>query len=132
VKKILFLLPVLLFFSCTAGVKTGISEMPNMSTSEDDEEWDVVVSDPQYDIFLKTIAKPENYYDIDYYRYWNRLNVDEWNRRATNPFSYNPDIYLMTIDYDSKTDYGLKFEYKLYNFFTYMKWKYKVDLGFGR
>lgn len=131
-KNLLQLLILLFFFSCATGVPTSTAPAPQVAAQEDDEEWDVVVSDPQYDVFLKTVAKPENYYSIEHYKYWNKLNVDEWNRRAGNPFSYNPDIYLMTIDYDPSINYGLKFEYKLYNFFEYMKWKYKVNLGFGR
>lgn len=131
-KKLLQLLILIFFFSCSTGIPAHTSAAPELSTQEEDEEWDVVVSDPQYDVFLKTVARPEMYYNIDHYKYWNKLKVDEWNRRAMNPFSYNPNIYLMTIDYDPKIDYGLEFEYKLYNFFEFMKWKYKVDLGFGR
>ncbi|MGS0748048.1 DUF6146 family protein [Halpernia sp. GG3] len=34
-----------------------------------------------------------------------------------------------SIDYDPNENYGLKFEYKLYQVFAYVQWKYHLKLN---
>ena len=73
-----------------------------------------------------------NYYSENYYKNKNQVYVTEWNIRHSQPFRYDPDFYAVRIDYNPNMKYGIKLEYKLYNFFEFIKWKYKVDLNFGR
>jgi len=103
----------------------------NFEKNEEDE-YDIIVFDPQYDVYLNTTAKPKNFYSENYYKNKNRFYVNEWNLRHSQPFSYDPDLYAVHIDYQPNVDYGLTLEYKLYNFFKFIEWKYKVNLGFGR
>lgn len=98
----------------------------------DEEEYDIIVLDPQYETYLVSIARPMEFYSENYYKNRNQMYVTEWNLRHSQPFRYNPDFYAVRIDYEPNKDYGLKLEYKLYNFFEFIKWKYKVDLYFGR
>ena len=96
----------------------------------EEDEYDLVVFDTQYDLFLRTQAKPMNFYSESYYRTKNQRYVNEWNYRSSQPMQYNSDIYTFRIDYDSSIPYGLNLEYKLYNFFKFIEWKYKVNLEF--
>lgn len=128
---------VLLIFiisSCTTNVPTP-SQTPENSLNfekNDEDEYDIIVFDPQYDVFLRTIAKPQNFYSESYYKNKNQFYVSEWNSRNAQPFRYDPNLYAVHIDYRHTVDYGLNLEYKLYNFFKFIEWKYKVNLGFGR
>lgn len=98
----------------------------------EDEEYDIIVLDPQYETFRLTIARPMNFYSEDYYKRYNQRYVNEWNLRHSQPFNYDPDFYTMAINYEANKKYGINLEYKLYTFFEFIKWKYKVDLYFGR
>lgn len=94
----------------------------------DDGEYDIIVFDPEYETYLRSIAMPKNYYSITFYKNKNTYYVDSWNHRHAQPHAYNPNLYAVHIDYDSNVDYGLLLEYKLYNFFRFIEWKYKVHL----
>ena len=93
----------------------------------DDGEYDLVVFDSQYDYFLSAIARPMNNYTEDYLKMKNRFLVTEWN----NLYSSNryPNVIESSIDYDPTINYGLKYEYKLYQVFTYVYWKYGLKLN---
>lgn len=118
--------------SCSTQSTTQ-NEKQNLHFSQDDEdEYDIVVFDPQYEIFLRTIAQPKTHHAESYYKSKNQFYVSEWNYRHNNPLQFNSDLYAVSIDYNSKFDYGLDFEYKLYNFFKFIEWKYRVSLDFGR
>lgn len=131
-KNLLYITACLFFFGCTQKF-LHIPDSSSLSFEKNEEdEYDIIVLDPQYDIFLATIARPMNFYSEDYYKRNNHRFVTEWNIRNSQPFTYDPDFYALRIDYDPKMNYGIKLEYKLYNFFEFIKWKYKVDLNFGR
>lgn len=117
--------------NCATNIPTTKEENTLSFEKNDEDEYDLMVMDPQYDIFLKTIARPENFYSEEFYKNRNRIYVNEWNLRNSQPFNYDPNFYTLRIDYDSNVDYGINLEYKLYNFFEFLKWKYKVDLNFG-
>ena len=55
----------------------------------------------------------------------NKFYVIEWNIRAKNPLRYNPNIYENVIEYDFNIDYGLDVNYKLYNYFKFVEYKYQ-------
>ena len=102
-------------------------EINNLSFEPDENgEYDIIVLDPQYDIYLKTIARPESYYTESYYKSKNRIYSTIWNQRHLNPLSYNPNIYAVSINLNPNINYGLNFEYKLYHFFKFMEWKNKI------
>lgn len=132
--KKLLLIIIMLFVFTSCSTKLPDSKDSNSLTFEknDDDEYDIIVFDPQYETFLMSIARPMNFYSESYYKNKNRVYVTEWNIRHSQPFNYDPDFYAVRIDYDPNMEYGINLEYKLYNFFEFIKWKYKVDLNFGR
>ena len=129
---IITILSVLSFVSCYSTQKasnTAVTEEKKLTfEADEDGEYDIIVFDPQYETYLISIAKPKNFYSEQYYKNKNQLFVSEWNNRHSQPFRYNPDLYAVHIDYDPIKDYGLNLEYKLYNFFKFIEWKYKVRL----
>ena len=129
-KKSLLLFSFMIFVSSCAPqskpVKNG--EKTSMKPQVDDDgEYDLVVFDSQYDYYLSAIARPMNFYTEDYLRMKNRFLVNEWN----NLYSSNkhPNVIESSIDYDPTINYGLKYEYKLYQVFTYVYWKYGLKLN---
>lgn len=94
----------------------------------EDGEYDIIVFDPQYDIFLKSIARPKSYNTYEFYKARNRFYTTIWNQRHMMPSVYDPNLYATSIELDQNIDYGLDFEYKLYNFFQFIEWKYSIRL----
>lgn len=92
----------------------------------DDGEWDLEVIDTQYDYFLNAIAKPMSFYSEEYLKSRNTFLVNEWNSYYYSGRYRN--IIESSIDYDPNEKYGLKFEYKLYQVFAYVQWKYGLKL----
>lgn len=123
-----------LFFMLTSCSTTLPDSKPGNSISlekgNEEDEYDLIVFDTQYDLFLRTQAKPMHFYSESYYRTKNQRYVNEWNYRSSQPMQYDPNIYTLRIEYDSSTHYGLNLEYKLYNYFKFIEWKYKVNLDF--
>ena len=131
--SILAILLTFFFVSCQTQAPAPTENSDNSMTFEknEEDEYDIVVFDSQYDVYLMSIARPEGYYSEQYYKMKNEQYVNVWNNRHAQPLRYDPDLYSVQIDYDPNTDYGLKLEYKLYNFFQFIEWKYKVNLNFG-
>ena len=93
---------------------------------DEDGEWDLEVIDTQYNYFLNAIAQPMSYYTESTLKARNRILVNEWNAHFVS--GRYQDIIQSRIDYDPAEKYGLKFEYKLYQVFAYVQWKYKLRL----
>mgnify|MGYP000048772271 FL=1 len=93
----------------------------------DDGEWELDVIDTQYDYFLNAVAKPMSFYTESYLKSKNAVLVSEWN--ALYYSGRNRSIIESSIEYDTRENYGLKFEYKLYQVFAYVQWKYGLKLN---
>ncbi|HEY4538969.1 MAG TPA: DUF6146 family protein [Faecalibacter sp.] len=130
--RLAILLIIIGFLSFTNCAHQVVQNQPdtesNKLTFKPDEngEYDIIVFDPQYDIFLKTHARPQNYQSHEFYKNRNRFYVSIWNQRHMMPSVYNPDLYAVSIDLDPNIEYGHEFEYKLYQFFKFIEWKYRV------
>lgn len=123
----------LLFIGCSTNKsteKTASNKEDNSLKFEpnDEGEYDIIVFDPQYDIYLKSVALPKEYYSKAYYEQRNRQYVIIWNQRHMQPMTFNPDLYAVSIDLDPTVDYGYEFEYKLFNFFRFIEHKYRVRI----
>ena len=104
------------------------SENPELKPEKnDDGEWDLQVIDTQYDYYLNAIAKPMNMYSEGYLKSRNTFLVSEWNSYFYSGKYRN--IIESSIDYDLQENYGLKFEYKLYQVFAYVQWKYGLRMN---
>jgi hypothetical protein len=122
---IIFLLP----FSCTAQTdpKSDKEKSEMKPSKNDDGEWDLTVIDTQFDYFLNAVAKPISQYSESYLKTRNTLLVSEWNSYYSSGRYRN--VIESSIDYDPKEKYGLKFEYKLYQVFAYVNWKYGLRMN---
>lgn len=131
-KKFTFLFSLMIILiNCTP--QNSVTKNPDKENTamkpekNDDGEWDLQVIDTQYDYFLNAIAKPMSFYTEEYLKSRNALLVSEWNALYYSGRYRN--VIESAIDYDTKEKYGLKFEYKLYQVFAYVQWKYGLKLN---
>ncbi|WP_246008024.1 DUF6146 family protein [Kaistella jeonii] len=96
-------------------------------TKNDDGEWELDVLDTQYDYFLTAIAKPMSMYSESYLKSRNTFLVTEWNSYYFSGRYRN--VIESSIDYNSNENYGIKFEYRLYQVFAYVQWKYGLKMN---
>lgn len=92
-------------------------------------EYQIIIIDPGYATWLVSMARPEGFYTQQYMENRNNLYVIEWNQRVMQPFRFDPNLYELQINYDSKIDYGYEVNYKLYNYFIYFQLRYNQRLG---
>ncbi|MFP3591746.1 DUF6146 family protein [Chryseobacterium sp. SIMBA_038] len=126
---ILIVFILLIPFSCSAQAnpKSDQEKSEMKPEKNDDGEWDLTVIDTQFDYFLSAVAKPMSQYSESYLKTKNTFLVSEWNSYYTSGRYRN--VIESSIDYDSKENYGLKFEYKLYQVFAYVNWKYGLRMN---
>ncbi|WP_449399830.1 DUF6146 family protein [Chryseobacterium wanjuense] len=126
---ILILIVSLLSFNCSAQTdpKNDKEKSEMKPSKNEDGEWDLTVIDTQFDYFLNAIAKPISQYSESYLKTRNTLLVSEWNSYYSSGKYRN--IIESSIDYDPKENYGIKFEYKLYQVFAYVNWKYGLRMN---
>lgn len=96
-------------------------------SKNEDGEWELTVIDTQFDYFLNAVARPISQYSESYLKTKNTFLVNEWNSYYSSGKYRN--IIESGIDYDPKENYGIKFEYKLYQVFVYVNWKYKLRMA---
>lgn len=126
---ILILMIGLLPFSCIAQTdpKNDKEKSEMKPSKNEDGEWDLTVIDTQFDYFINAIAKPVNQYSESYLKNRNTVLVTEWNSYYSSGRYRN--VIESSIDYDPRENYGLKFEYKLYQVFAYVNWKYGLRMN---
>ncbi|WP_267405693.1 MULTISPECIES: DUF6146 family protein [unclassified Chryseobacterium] len=126
---LLIIFIALIPFSCVAQNKSkSDKEKSEIKPSKnEDGEWDITVIDTQFDYFLNAIAKPMNQYSESYLKTKNTMLVTEWNSYYFSGKYRN--VIESSIDYDPKENYGIKFEYKLYQVFAYVNWKYGLKMN---
>lgn len=126
---ILILFLILVPFSSFAQTtpKNEKEESAMKPEKNDDGEWELTVIDTQFDYFLNAIAKPINQYSESFLKSRNTMLVTEWNSYYSSGRYRN--VIESSIDYDSREKYGIKFEYKLYQVFAYVNWKYKLKMN---
>lgn len=109
------------------------SDTLRFSTSEieaDSVEYELIVLDPGYDLFLASQPSME-FYSQQYYESWNIRYVTEWNYRHMQAHTYG-DNYETYIDYRQEINYGLELNYKLYYYFRFFEKENNVKLLPGR
>ena len=99
--------------------------------SNDSLEYEIIILDVGFTLYLNTVAKPENYYSLNYLENKNNIYVTNWNLRALNSSKFNSSIYENSIDYSPQIRYGLEVNYKLFNYFQFAQQKYKIRLDGG-
>jgi hypothetical protein len=128
-KLILFFSVILSLTYCTT---QNISEKKEGNVSlkpqvNEEGEYDLIVIDDRYDYYLNAVAQPMNSYTEEYLKSRNRTLVSEWNSYYFSGRYRN--IIESSIDYDPNIEYGLKYEYKLFQVFHYIQWRYGLKLS---
>ncbi|SFN45122.1 hypothetical protein SAMN05660413_01085 [Salegentibacter flavus] len=100
------------------------AEEDTVRIANDSLEYEIIIIEPGFNLFINSIAKPEGYYSQSYLENKNRFLVQEYNQRVRNPQRYNPNLYIQEINYDSNIDYGYEVNYLLYNYFVYFSRQY--------
>ena len=96
---------------------------------DEESEYEIIIIDPGFYTWLKSIARPEGYYSQTFLETRNRVYVINWNQRALGLNTNKPNLYELRINYDPGIDYGYEVNYKLYNYFIYFQRKYNERLG---
>jgi hypothetical protein len=104
-------------------------ESDTIHISNKEIEYDVIIIDGGFSSWFNSTAKPRSFYTQSYLEARNRVWVLEWNRRAMLPSQYNPNLYEMTINYETNVDYGHEVNYMIYNYLVYFQLKNKQQLG---
>lgn len=96
--------------------------------ANDELEYEVIIIDPGFSTWLNSRALPRGYHSQSYLENKNQLWVSEWNRRVLQPNIYDPNLYILTIDYNPNIDYGYEVNYLIYNYMVYFQNTYKQKL----
>lgn len=131
---------VLLVASCGASKETVTITDAEKSTfkqvvgdtihiANEETEYEIIIIEPGFNIWLQSIAKPEGYYSQSFLEGRNQIMVTNWNQRVMQPLRFDPSLYELQIDYQHNIDYGYEVNYKLYNYFIYFQRKYNQRLG---
>lgn len=105
------------------------TEGDTIQIANEDVEYEIIIIEPGFNVWLQSIARPEGYYSQSFMENRNFLMVLEWNRRVLQPNQFNPNLYQLQINYQQDIDYGYEVNYKLYNYFIYFQRKYRQRLG---
>ena len=130
-KKLIFAFSILLItLSCSSQnniANQSKEDHPLQAQKNDDGEYDLEVLDTQFTYFINGIARPMSMYSEGYLKSKNQFLVSEWNSYYFSGRYRN--VIESSIDYDPNINYGLKYEYKLYQVFAFVKWKYGLKLN---
>lgn len=121
-----------IILGCTSS-KSGFTDKNKPTGSKNDTvkianealEYEVIIIDPGFSTWLNATALPRNYYSQSYLENKNRIWINEWNSRILQPQRYSPNLYEMSIDYDSNIDYGYEVNYLIYNYLVYFQNTYR-------
>lgn len=137
-KKYIYLVALLLclIIGCNSS-KPLLSNTENRTITPNDTiriandslEYEVIIIDPGFSTWLASRAFPRNYHSLSYLENKNQTYVNEWNNRAMQPQRYNPNLYEMSINYDSQIHYGYEVNYLIYNYMIYFQNTYKQKLN---
>ncbi len=100
-----------------------------VSISSDESDYEIIIIEPGFNSWLAGTARPRGFHSQQWLESRNAILVQAWNQRNLQPMTYDPNLYELRIDYDTRTDYGYDVNYKLYNYFLYFQIKYKQRLS---
>lgn len=110
------------------GNDSGLVKNDTISISSDETDYEIIIIEPGFNGWLASTARPRGYYSQNWLEARNRLYVQAWNQRHMQPNAFDPNLYILRIDYDTRTDYGYEVNYLLYNYFIFFELKYKQQL----
>lgn len=92
-------------------------------------EYEITIIDVGFNSWFYGNARPRGYYSQQYLEARNRQWVIEYNQRVMQPMRFNPNLYMMSIDYQSNIDYGYEVNYMLFNYLVYFQQVNRQSLG---
>lgn len=92
-------------------------------------EYEVIILDANFSGWFYSNARPRGYYNQPYLEARNKIWINEYNRRAMNPFQYSNLQYPQTIDYYPNINYGYEVNYMLFNYLVYFQMTNRTNLG---
>ncbi len=104
--------------------KIANAENDTVRIANDSLEYEIIIIEPGFNLFINSYARPRGYYNQDYLENRNKFLVTEYNQRVNQPTVYNPNLYLNQINYEPNIDYGYEVNYLLYNYFVYFSRQY--------
>jgi len=135
-KNIVIIFILGLFTLACSGYKNKLVATNNQGIANDtirianeEIEYEIIIIEPGFNAWLASRAMPRDYHSQSYLESRNNVWVIEYNRRALQPFSYDPNLYPMQIDYRRGIDYGYEVNYMLYNYLVFFQLTYKQKLG---
>tara|TARA_R100001369_G_scaffold20091_1_gene36757 strand:- start:255823 stop:256251 length:429 start_codon:yes stop_codon:yes gene_type:complete len=131
-KNLLFILFAgLLIYGCGSTKDRDFSKKEVTATANDTVriandslEYEIIVIEPGFNLFINSIARPRGYYSQSYLENKNKFLVQEYNNRVNQPFNYNSNLYIQEINYDNFVNYGYEVNYMLYNYFVFFSREY--------
>ena len=121
----------LVIYSCGTTKDRDFTKDPKVVTAQDTVriandslEYEIIIIEPGFFMFLNSLARPEGYYSQSYLESKNQFLVQEYNNRVNQPQQYNPNLYIQEINYDPNIDYGYEVNYLLYNYFVFFSREY--------
>ena len=138
-KKFIYILGILFtIIACSTSSKNTVARTNSKSKTalndtvriaNDSLEYEVIIIDNGFSSWLASRSLPRNHYTQTYLENKNIIYVTEWNNRVLQPQRYNPNLYEMTIDYNSNINYGYEVNYLIYNYMIYFQNTFKQKLG---
>jgi hypothetical protein len=134
---IFFISIVALIISCKSKpLDSNLNEQANakvingdtVKIANEETEYEVIIIDAGFSNWLNGRALPRGYHSENFLENKNRFYVQEWNSRVLQPFRYNPNLYMMSIDYDPSIHYGYEVNYLIYNYMIYFQNTYNQKL----
>ncbi|WP_034892401.1 DUF6146 family protein [Gillisia sp. Hel_I_29] len=125
----IFLL-ALIIYSCGTGNRNFKGTDANAAVNDtvrianDSLEYEVIVIEPGFNLFLNSIARPRAYYSQTYLENKNQFLVRDYNARVMQPQRFNSNLYIQEINYDPNIDYGYEVNYLIYNYFVFISREY--------
>ena len=133
-KILVILLMGVIFYACSSSPSKNLQtkkEEP-VVIANDSLEYEIIIIDIGFTTYLNSIAKPMGFYTQTFLENRNNIYVINWNMRAQNPLKYDASIYENVIQYNSRVNYGMEVNYKLFNYFQFAQKKYKMSLDGSR
>jgi hypothetical protein len=105
-----------ILFACRTPAETAQIRENNIES--DTLEYELVIFDPDFELWSAQNARPITFYDEEYLAGWNARLVVQWNTAiSTARHDCRPNSYL---NYDPSVDYGKEFNYRLFTYFRFM------------
>lgn len=96
--------------------------------NDEEEEYELIIIDPQFQTWFMTHGQPVNYYSKQYYEAKNRVYVTSWNEIFLRTGGRGP--FENRINYDFSEDYGVQLNYELFWYFRYVESRFGRRYGF--